>query len=127
MPPRGALNAAATPAAAPTPTQFRCTLGSRSSKWARVYGIRTLDMQAARAAPIWTIGPSRPMGKPVVITNVVPTIFAQSVLARRISDLWQPLRNALRPGKPEPMAAGAHMLTPAATSTSIMQMAEKAM
>ena len=77
-----------------------------------------LEIHAAKAAPICTMGPSRPIGSPHVTTSVVPMIFAAKVCKRRIFGIWQPFKKALRPGKPEPLAAGARAVNSAAVSTN---------
>ena len=78
MPPRGALKAAATPAAAPMPTQPRCDEGSRSSKRFPIQPTCTLERSEATAAPMCTMGPSLPRGRPEPTTSVMPTILATS-------------------------------------------------
>ena len=78
MPPSGAWNAAATPAAAPMPTQPRCDEGMRSSYRPCIQLTFTLEMREATAAPMCTIGPSLPSGSPEPTTSVVPTILATS-------------------------------------------------
>ena len=78
MPPRGALKAAATPAAAPMPTQPRCDEGSRSSKRSFIHPTCVLDSSEATVAPMCTMGPSLPRGRPEPTTSVMPTILATS-------------------------------------------------
>jgi len=80
MPPMGALKAAATPATAPTATHSRCGPGSRSSSSVAVPGMLARVRIAAHMAPMWTIGPSRPRGRFVLVMRVMPTTLATSVL-----------------------------------------------
>ena len=72
------MKAAATPAAAPMPTQPRCDEGSRSSKSSRIQPTCTLERSEATVAPMCTMGPSLPSGRPEPTTSVVPTILATS-------------------------------------------------
>ena len=94
MPPNGALNAAATPAAHPIPTHSRWLLGSRSSRSPRVHGTMTRERPEATMAPVCTIGPSFPNGKPVDTISVIPTTLATSVDSLRFSRTPVPLRYA---------------------------------
>eukprot|EP00967_Tisochrysis_lutea_P105973 scaffold161988_cov34-Tisochrysis_lutea.AAC.6 len=106
MPPRGALNAAAIPAAAPMPTHTRCLLGMPSRR--RGMGPRrSRESPAATHAPTWTIGPSRPRGSPVATTKVVPITFDTSVRGCSSPGTRVPLRYAFRGGRPESAARGA--------------------
>ena len=93
MPPNGALNAAATPAAAPIPIHSRCGCGSLSSSIRCVPGHFFLVATAATIAPMWTIGPSLPSGKPDATTSVMPITLASSVRSDSIPPrTYVPLR-----------------------------------
>lgn len=116
MPPSGALNAAATPAAAPIPTHSRWFLGSRSSKKRSSPNQVVRETTAPAMAPMCTMGPSLPRGRAVETTNVMPIDFAMSAVpvAHRLR-WWMPLRYALSAGRPEPLAWGAHIVSSAAS------------
>ena len=98
MPPSGALKAAATPVAAPTPIHVRCCFGSRSST-RPLRGPRSKrEKREATIEPMCTIGPSRPRGSAVATTIVMPNTLHTSVDRRSSPGMRQPLRNAFTPG-----------------------------
>eukprot|EP00964_Phaeocystis_antarctica_P030245 scaffold17060_cov59-Phaeocystis_antarctica.AAC.2 len=76
MPPTGALNAAAMPAAAPMPTQSRCALGERNSVCSRMNGRVTRERPEPMIDPMCTMGPSLPSGMAVLTTSVMPICAA---------------------------------------------------
>eukprot|EP00965_Chrysotila_dentata_P151619 5011179-Pleurochrysis_carterae.AAC.1 len=74
---------------------MRCVLGKRSSAMCLRGPTRTRVTSAPTIAPMWTIGPSRPIGSPVATMKVMPMPFATSVEKRRIPGTRTPLRYAL--------------------------------
>ena len=139
MPPTGATKAAATPAAAPMPTQFRCFAGSRISMTPDMPNdlLNCCERKRPTPAPMLTIGPSRPIGKPLATMRMMPITLTTTVCQLRMSSTCTPLRKAcaarmgrgggvcqrgwrarvrgtLSCGRPEPAAVGAQKTVMAA-------------
>mmetsp|Transcript_74569 Transcript_74569/g.194461 ORF Transcript_74569/g.194461 Transcript_74569/m.194461 type:complete len:222 (-) Transcript_74569:241-906(-) len=103
-PPSGALNAAATPAAAPAATRSRRSLSNdfgiiRGSEKGRA-------TSEPMMAPLWIMGPSLPAGMPAATLPTMPQTLASSVFTLRTRGKCVPLRKHLISGMPLPAASG---------------------
>jgi len=99
-PAMGALNVAATPAAAPEPTNARIRV------WLSLKRCPTTEPMAA---PIWTMGPSRPTEPPEPMVIAEPTALTSITMGR-----MRPPRTAMAvitSGTPWPLASGARKCT----------------
>mmetsp|Transcript_46660 Transcript_46660/g.146663 ORF Transcript_46660/g.146663 Transcript_46660/m.146663 type:complete len:423 (-) Transcript_46660:51-1319(-) len=122
VPPIGAPNAAATPAAAPAETKSRLSWSLRKDLSHIVRTLRLFEdpceTPAAMMAPMWIIGPSLPTTSPLATAHSTPTDFASSASKRSIRGTLTPCRYALTSGMPEPPATGETQTTrPTATET----------
>ena len=106
-PAMGALNAVASPAAAPAATRTR-----RSARLRRV----TVATMTAADAPICTDGPSRPNAIPLLMASSPPTYFTGS--NRNRSGRTRPSATASTRGIPLPSACGSTRCTSAAATAA---------
>mmetsp|Transcript_16900 Transcript_16900/g.43971 ORF Transcript_16900/g.43971 Transcript_16900/m.43971 type:complete len:260 (+) Transcript_16900:225-1004(+) len=110
IPPIGAPNAAATPAAAPAATK-RCLKGSvrncSTFKSSPNSVLLNCGSPAPRMAPAWIIGPSFPVGIVADTTSIMPITLTTIVRRRSQPRRLTPFRNDLISGMPDPRASGA--------------------
>mmetsp|Transcript_49793 Transcript_49793/g.142460 ORF Transcript_49793/g.142460 Transcript_49793/m.142460 type:complete len:207 (-) Transcript_49793:314-934(-) len=112
-PPRGARNAAETPAAAPM----------QASWWKGITSSSSLSRTRARCStwaqhtPMWIIGPSLPSDRPAPSTSARPRVLTSRHRAEKLSGRAKPETAALTSGIPLPRAAGQTSCTISAAST----------
>ena len=108
-PASGALNAAASPAPAPADRSCGTTDDGTPS---------TRDVSCAAAAPICTVGPSRPSERPAPMPSTPPTNFTG--ISRSARSGRTPSRTAFKCGMPLPPASGAiRVISPTAQPTTM--------
>ena len=108
-PAMGALNVAATPAAAPQATKERSRRAETCSSWP------TADPMAE---PMWTMGPSRPAEPPEPMVRAAARALVRITL-KRMTPVWRPTAS-ITSGMPDPFTSGASRQTMSPTKAPPM-------